>query len=174
MRAPGRHSPAPLRAGAVDLAVLASAPPFRAPDEETPALEIQVLTERSLRVAVPAAHRLARNDVIDVADLRSQRWIAGGGPSAMGVWPGIDERPVVAHTARGWLAKLHLAAAGCGLATVGGSLAEAVPPGVRILPVRGGPRERRRILLAKLPHPLSEPASRVAGALRAVVLTTGG
>jgi hypothetical protein len=52
------------------------------------------------------------------------------------------------------------------------ALAPAVPPGVRILPVRGGPAEQRRILLARLPQPLPEPAARLADALRAAALET--
>ncbi|MFB9836452.1 LysR family transcriptional regulator, partial [Actinoallomurus acaciae] len=142
-----------LRAGTLDLALVASAPPFRPLDTETPALELRVLAERSLRLAVPAAHPLARGDFVDVADLHGRRWIAGSGDDqVMGVWPGLDERPEIAHTARDWLAKLHLVAAGCGITTVSASLAATVPDGVKILPVRGGPREQRRILLARLPR----------------------
>ena len=91
----------------------------------------------------------------------------------MGVWPGLDERPEIAHTARDWLAKLHLVAAGCGLTTVSASLAPAVPPGVRVLAVRGGPHEQRRIVLARLPHPLTEPAARLADALHAAAVDVG-
>ncbi|MCO5998989.1 LysR family transcriptional regulator [Actinoallomurus rhizosphaericola] len=164
-----------LRAGTLDLALLASAPPFRAPDTEIPALRLQTLTERSLRVALPADHPLARNDFIDVADLHGQRWIAGsasGEDRVMGVWPGLDERPTIAHTARDWLAKLHLVAAGCGITTVPAVLACAAPDGVRILPVRGGPAEQRRIVLARLPQPPSEPAARLADALRSAAIET--
>ncbi|WP_330273966.1 LysR family transcriptional regulator [Lentzea sp. NBC_00516] len=162
-----------LRAGTVDIALISSAPPFRAPDDEIPALEVDTLVERSLRVAVPSMHPLARNDFIDVEDLRGQRWIAGpGDPWVMGVWPGLDERPVVAHTARDWLAKLQLVAAGLGITTIPTSLSEVVPAGVRILPVRGGPAEQRRVLLARLPGPLPEPVARLAAALRAAVLET--
>ena len=158
-----------LRAGTVDLALLASAPPFRPPDAETPPLDLQVLAERSLRLAVPATHPLARQNAADVTDLRGQRWIAS--PSAadetlMGVWPGLDERPEITHTARDWLTKLHLVAAGCGLTTVPASFAAIAPPGVRVLAVRGGSQEQRRIILAGLPHPLTEPAARLADALR--------
>jgi DNA-binding transcriptional LysR family regulator len=162
-----------LRAGTVDLALLASMPPFRPPDSESPPLRLQTLSERSLCVAVPATHPLARADSIDVADLRGQRWIASpssGDEKLMGVWPGLDERAEIAHTARDWLAKLHLVAAGCGLTTVPASLAPAAPPGVRFLPVRGGPKEQRRIVLAQLPHPLPEPATRLADALGAAAL----
>ena len=88
----------------------------------------------------------------------------------MGVWPGLDERPEIAHTARDWLAKLQLVAAGAGLTTITGSLAPAAPPGVRVLPVRGGPQEQRRLLLARLPGAPSEAVTRVSGAIRGVAL----
>jgi DNA-binding transcriptional LysR family regulator len=165
-----------LRAGSVDLAVLASAPPFRPPDTESPPLELQTLAERSLRLAVPATHPFARRDSVDVADLRGQRWIAGpstGEENLMGVWPGLDERPEIAHTARDWLAKLHLVAAGCGLTTVPASLVPTAPSGVRIVAVHGGPQEQRRILLARLPHPLTEPVARLSEALRAAAAESG-
>ncbi|MGW0883434.1 LysR family transcriptional regulator [Streptomyces sp. NPDC002671] len=165
-----------LRAGSLDLALLASAPPFRPPDAESPALVLRTLTERALCLAVPTSHPLARGDYVDVADLRGQRWIAGstaGEDGLMGVWPGLDERPEIAHTARDWLAKLHLVAAGCGLTTMPASLASAAPPGVRILPVRGGPQEQRRLLLARLPHPPSDAVTRVAAAVRAAALDIG-
>src|SRR6185369_2100608 len=117
-----------LRAGTLDLAVVASVPPYRPLDAETPALVLRTLSQRELLVAAPATHPLARGDAIDLADLRGQRWIAGSGDDrAMGVWPGLDERPEIAHTARDWLAKLLLVAAGCGLTTVPGSLTAVVP-----------------------------------------------
>lgn len=166
-----------LRAGTVDIALLASAPPFRPPDAETPALELHTLAERSLRVAVPATHPLARGEFIDIADLHGQAWIAGpssGEDQLMGVWPGLDERPRVVHTARDWLAKLHLVAAGFGITTAPASLASAAPPQVRILPVRGGPSEQRRLLLARLPQPLPEPVARLSAALRAAAIETDG
>lgn len=162
-----------LRAGSIDLAVLASAPPFRPPDSESPPLALQTLTEHALCLAVPATHPLAGGDFIDVADLRGQRWIAGspsGEDRLMGVWPGLDERPEITHTARDWLAKLNLVAAGCGLTTVPAALARAAPPGVRVLPVRGGPQEQRRLLLARMPQPPTEAVTRVAAALRAAAL----
>jgi DNA-binding transcriptional LysR family regulator len=85
----------------------------------------------------------------------------------MGVWPGLDERPEIVLTARDWLAKLHLVAAGCGLTTVPATLVSVAPPGVRVLPVRGGPQEQRRLLLARLPGPPTQQISRVAAVLRA-------
>ncbi|NGN66564.1 LysR family transcriptional regulator [Streptomyces sp. A7024] len=162
-----------LRAGALDLALLASAPPFRPLDAESPALVLKTLTERALCLAVPAAHPLARGDYVDMADLRGQRWIAGSAAAdgvLMGVWPGLDERPQIAHVARDWLAKLQLVAAGCGITTAAASLAHAAPDGVRILPVRGGPQELRRLSLARLPGRPAEAVSRVAEVVRAVAV----
>lgn len=156
-----------LRAGTVELAVLAAAPPFRPPDSETPAIKVETLAERPLRLAVPANHPFAAAGSVDVSELRGQRWIASPSADLLGVWPGLDERPVIAHTVRDWLAKLHLVAAGAGITTVSASLAAAAPPGVRVIAVRGGPRELRRVLLARLPGRLSEPVAAVAEALRA-------
>jgi DNA-binding transcriptional LysR family regulator len=162
-----------LRAGTLDLALIALAPPFRPPDNETPALHLRTLTERSLCVAVPADHVLARGNFVDVADLHGQRWIASTGEErVMGVWPGLDERPEIAHTVRDWHAKLHLVAAGCGITTVPAALAGSVPPGVRILPVRGGPAEQRRMVLAQLTPALAESAARLAEALRTAAMET--
>jgi DNA-binding transcriptional LysR family regulator len=115
---------------------------------------------------VSTTHPLAQQDAIDVADLRGQTWITGSTAGEMGVWPGLDERPEIAHTARDWFAKLRLVAAGCGVTTVAASLAAVAPPGVRILTVRDS-SEMRRIILARLPHTLTEPAARLADALRA-------
>ncbi len=61
-------------------------------------------------------------------------------------------------------------AAGCGLTTVSRGLLRAAPSGVRILPVRGGPLEVRRLLLARLPQPPDRPTLRLAAALRASAL----
>jgi DNA-binding transcriptional LysR family regulator len=161
-----------LRAGTLDLALLAAAPPFRPPDG-APALALTTLAERGLRVAVPAGHPLARSASVDVADLHGLPWIASRSQSderLLGVWPGLDERAEIAHTARDWLAKLRLVAAGCGVTTVPASLVSAVPAGVRVLTVRGGPQEHRRLLLAHLPRPLSDPATHLAAALRAAAV----
>lgn len=153
-----------LRAGTIDLALLAAAPPFRPFDTVSPPLRVLTLTERNLSVAVPAGHQLAAASSVTAEDLRGQRWIASSAAGEMGVWPGLDERPVIAHTARDWLAKLNLVAAGAGLTTVPEVLAGAVPPGVSVKPVDGEPR---RLVLARLPQPLTGAAVPVVDALRA-------
>ncbi|HYQ65200.1 MAG TPA: LysR family transcriptional regulator [Actinophytocola sp.] len=153
-----------LRAGTLDLALLAAVPPFRPFDTVSPPLRVSTLTERDLCVAVPAGHPLAAARSVSVEDLRGQRWIASSSAGEMGVWPGLDERPVIAHTARDWLAKLALVAAGAGITTVPAVLAAVVPTGVSVRQVGGEPR---RLVLARLPRPLTGPAGHVVDALRA-------
>jgi DNA-binding transcriptional LysR family regulator len=153
-----------LRAGTLDLALLGSVPPFRPFDTESPRLRVLTLTERNLCVAVPAGHPLAAATSVTVDDLRGQQWIASSAAGEMGVWPGLDERPAIAHTARDWLAKLNLVAAGAGLTTVPAVLTQALPAGVTVKQVDGEPR---RLVLARLPRPLTGPAAHVADALRA-------
>ncbi|HEX4247355.1 MAG TPA: LysR family transcriptional regulator [Pseudonocardia sp.] len=165
-----------LRAGSLDLALLGWSPPFRPFDAESPALHVETLTERDLCLALPESHPLAGEPSVDIVDLRGERWIAGstsGEELLMGVWPGVGERPKVVHTARDWLSKLHLVAAGCGVTTVPVSLAAVAPPGVRFVTVRGGPQERRRTALARLPGHRSEQARALADAVRAAALDTG-
>ncbi len=157
-----------LRAGSLDLAVVAASPPFRPLDAESPELAVRVVAERELRVAVPADHPLAGGDAVDVEDLAGEPWIASAsaaGEVLLGVWPGLGGRPRVAHVTRDWLAKLNLVAAGCGLTTVPAAM--VVPDGVRVLPVRGGPRELRRTLTARLPGPRPAAVRIVEDAIRA-------
>jgi DNA-binding transcriptional LysR family regulator len=157
-----------LRAGTLDLALLASAPPFRAPDGEAPALVLDTLTEVSLLVAAPAGHPLAGGDSVHVDDLQGQRWVASrstGDETLLGVWPGLAGRQQVSHTARDWLTKLQLVAAGCGLTTVPALLASVLPAGVRLLAVEGGPHELRRLVLARLPGPMTPAVTQLRRAL---------
>jgi DNA-binding transcriptional LysR family regulator len=157
-----------LRAGTLDLVVVASVPPFRAPDAELPRLTLETLSERSLLVAVPAASGLAQ-DSVRVEDLRGQTWIASpstGDETLLGVWPGLDGRPQIGHTTRDWLTKLQLVAAGCGLTTVPPALATVVPNGVRLVRVEDGPRELRRIVLARMPGRPTQPVAELRRVLR--------
>ncbi|MEU4746030.1 LysR substrate-binding domain-containing protein, partial [Actinosynnema sp. NPDC023658] len=156
-----------LRAGTVDLAELATAPPFRPFDAESPALRVMTLVERSLRVAVPSTHPLAARAAVTQEDLLGQRWIAGTGAHELGVWPGLAERPSTAHTARDWLAKLSLVAAGAGITTVPATFTAAVPPGVRVLQVVDS-TEQRRVVLARLPGPVPGPVDALVQVFHAV------
>jgi len=61
-----------LRAGTLDLAVLAQTPPFRPPDAEAPALDLTILAERELVIAVGARHPFAGRRAVEVGELAGQ------------------------------------------------------------------------------------------------------
>jgi DNA-binding transcriptional LysR family regulator len=156
-----------LRARTLDLALLSAKAPYRPPDDETPRLAVATLAETTLLLAVPASSPLT--DTVTVAELPDQTWIASPSSTSeplLGVWPGLPGRPRVSHTARDWLTKLHLVAAGCGVTTVSASFAAALPAGVRLVEVRGGPPEQRRLILARLPGPQSHTVARLIRVLR--------
>jgi molybdate transport repressor ModE-like protein len=158
-----------LRAGTLDLAVISSRPPHGAPDAELPALVTEAIDESGLVLAVPAAGRFAGRTAVTVAELDGVDWIASpstGGEPLLGVWPGLAGRPRVAHSARDWLTKLQLVAAGCGVTTVSPNLAGVLPEGVRLVRVEGGNEERRRALVARLPGRPSRVIVAVVDALR--------
>jgi DNA-binding transcriptional LysR family regulator len=158
-----------LRAGTLDLAVLAQSPPFRPLDAESPKLALTTLTERELVVAVAAGGPLAARGVVAVAELEGQVWVASRGEGAgtlLGVWPGLAERADVRYVVRDWHAKLQLVAAGLAITTLPPILGDTLPPGIATVAVRGEPVETRRIVLAHRPGALDDGATaRVAAAL---------
>ena len=157
-----------LRAGTLDLAVLARTPPFRPPDAESPPLELTTLSERELAIAVPADHPLATAQAVELQQLEGQVWVesrSDTGDTLLGVWPGLAERPDVRYVVRDWLAKLQIVAAGLAITTISPLMFDLLPEGIRVLAVRGEPRETRRIAVARRPEPLDGPAARVLDAL---------
>ena len=129
-----------LRAGTLDLAVIAQTPPFRPPDAESPALDLTTLSERELAIAVPANHPLAEARAVEVTQLEGQVWVSSrsdAGDTLLGVWPGLRERPEVRYVVRDWLAKLQIVAAGLAITTI-------APDHARRAARRGsGPRRTR-------------------------------
>jgi len=161
-----------LRAGTLDLAVLAQVPPFRPPDAETPPLLLSLLAEREMLIAVGPGHPFAGRIAVEVGELAGQVWVGGpadGGDATPGVWPGLAERPEVRYVVRDWLAKLHLVAAGLAITTVRPAALGVLPDGVHAVAVRGEPQEMRRLVLARLPGPCAAPVAALAAALTAVV-----
>lgn len=58
-------------------------------------------------------------------ELSEQSWVASptsAGDPLLGVWARLAGRPRISHTARDWLTKPHMVAAGCGITTVSTSL----------------------------------------------------
>lgn len=159
-----------LRAGTIDLAILASTPPFRPPDSESPAFELTTLFERQLVIGVPATHPFAGTRVVEARQLEGQIWVASRsdpGDSLLGVWPGLVERPDVRYVVRDWLAKLQIVAAGLAITTLAPVMVGVLPKDIEVVAVRGEPQETRRIVLARVPGPLDSATGRVADALTA-------
>ncbi|MDT0470117.1 LysR family transcriptional regulator [Streptomyces gibsoniae] len=158
-----------LRAGTLDLALLSSRPPHRSPNTDDPPLSVEPLLEAHLAVAVPAGGPFAQRGSVSAEEIAREPWIASPGTAnapLLGVWPGLPGRPTVRHTARDWLTKLHLVAAGAGITTATPALLPAVPPGVRLVPVEGVAPEVRRVSLVRMPGPLGAPTQALAHALR--------
>ena len=65
---------------------------------------------------------------------------------------------------RDWWAKLQIVAAGLAITTLPPVALGALPDGVHAVAVRGEPQEARRLVLARLPGPLSGAAAAVADA----------
>ena len=132
-----------LRRGRLQVAVLATG-------EGLPEYDLDGLRRTELRsglgmgVAVAESHPFAAREWVEPGELTDQTWVVGSrgrGPE-FGAWPGI-EQPVIAFAVRDWITRLGLAAAGLGIVLVPGIAAEAVPEGLRWIPVRvadGGPR----------------------------------
>jgi DNA-binding transcriptional LysR family regulator len=157
-----------LRAGTLDLAVLAHVPPFRPPDAEAPALELTPVAERELVVGVGPGHAFARRRAVEVEELAGQVWVASrsdGGESLLGVWPGLSERPDVRYVVRDWWAKLRIVAAGLAITTLAPVSLGALPAGIHAVAVRGEPQELRRLVIARRPGPLDPVTAAVSDAL---------
>jgi DNA-binding transcriptional LysR family regulator len=159
-----------LRAGTLDLAVIAQIPPFRPPDAESPPLALTVVAEDELAVAVGPRHPFAARRAVEVGELVGQTWVASrsdSGDPLLGVWPGLAERPDVRYVVRDWHAKLQLVAAGLAITTCAPVLRGSLPDGVHVVAVRGEPCELRRMVLARATAPLRGAVAAVADALAA-------
>lgn len=159
-----------LRAGTVDIAVIASKPPYAPPDDQRPALVLEVLLEGDLLVAVPASGDLGIDGTVSIAELLAATWIASHpSPSepGMGVWPALPQRPRVAHQARDWLAKLTLVASGHGVTTLPPYLG-LIPSGIRMARVIDGPPVTARVVAARLPGRPSAAISELSRCLHGV------
>jgi DNA-binding transcriptional LysR family regulator len=159
-----------LRTGSIDVAVLSSRPPHRPPDGESPRLHLTTIQDTELLVAASATGTFAGRAAVHIDELLDAPWIATPSSSAeplLGVWPGLPGRARIVHSARDWLTKLHLVAAGFGVTTIPERLSPALPAGVISLRVQGAPPEIRRVLVARLPGAATPALTAVTQALTA-------
>jgi DNA-binding transcriptional LysR family regulator len=146
---------AALRAGEIDVAVVARLPELDAAD-----VEIVDLVDDEIFVALPAGHRLAHKPKLRLRDLHDETWIeAPGGPAqrpllSAALASGFEPR--IRFGAEQWLSKQGLVAAGVGVTLI---------PGLAIATVREdivlrslGPDAPRRRVVAALPVGYRAPA----------------
>jgi DNA-binding transcriptional LysR family regulator len=145
-----------VRRGRTEVAVVATGDGL--PEYNLEGLRLTALrSARGAGVAVAESHPFAAREQIEPGELADQGWVVGprsGDAPEFGPWPGIAE-PTITFTARDWPTRLGLVAAGLGIALVPGIAAQAVPRGVRWIPIRddasGG--LRRAVWAATNDHP---------------------
>jgi DNA-binding transcriptional LysR family regulator len=158
-----------LRAGHLDIALLAGVPPYMPPDDRDPTLDIEILAEGPLRIAVGASHRLAGRSRVHAAELTRERWVVArseGEERLLGVWPGSAGRPNAPYVVRDWLTKLQLVASGVAITTISDVLLPALPADVQAVTVDGDDPLRRQLLLVRVPGVTRAETDATAQALR--------
>jgi DNA-binding transcriptional LysR family regulator len=157
-----------LRAGRLEVGLVATGEGL--PDHDLSGLRTEpIRTGRGLGVAVCENHRLAARAVVDAVDLRTETWVVGTGgegePQFL-AWPTLDD-PHIGYRARGWPTRFGLVAAGLAISLVPGVAADAVPRGVRWLPVRDPAPALDRTTYAVTAAEPSGAATAMVDALRA-------
>jgi DNA-binding transcriptional LysR family regulator len=141
-----------LRLGEVDVAIAHEYDSIpRRPD---PAFTEHPLMADPLRVALPAGHPLATRATVDLADLRTERWIAGRPGTHCGIVVTTASRaagfePEIAAHASEFPTMLALVAAGLGVAIVPRLAATSAVEGIVLVDPR--PALERRIFAAVRP-----------------------
>jgi DNA-binding transcriptional LysR family regulator len=138
-----------MRRGRIEVAIVATGDGL--PDYDLEGLRLTALrSARGAGVAVAESHPFAVRERIEPDELADQGWVAGprsGDGPEFGAWPGIPE-PRITFTARDWPTRLGLVAAGLGIALVPGIAAQAVPRGVRWIPIHDDTGGLRRAVWA--------------------------
>lgn len=119
-----------LARGHLDLAVVT--PPRHPPE----GIEVTVLLDDPLFVAMAPAHPIAGQAHVTTGMLRNERWIAGStepGTPFLGAWTRDSWRPDIAFVLRDWVAKLGLVSAGLGITIVPGLAVPALPPAIAVV-----------------------------------------
>lgn len=146
------ESLAALRAGLCDLAVAFTYDGTDAGrgEDDLQGLEVIDLLTDPVAVVLPADHPLAEQDVIRLADLEHEQWIAGC-PRCRGHLLSLTDQagfePEVAFQTEDYVAVLGLVAAGLGVALVPRMILASVShPEVRALPLQPGSRRSVQVV----------------------------
>ncbi len=133
-----------LRAGDADLAVVHHLPGVAVPDSA--GLEWRRLLTDRLHVVLPAGHRLARRDAVDVADLQDESLVLPRRDTPAGRFRSLVEQlcaqagfaPAVAYELDDLPAAQAFVAAGIAVVPMHGLTLTTVPPGAAVRPLADG------------------------------------
>ncbi|MGE2730488.1 LysR family transcriptional regulator [Mycolicibacterium vaccae] len=164
---PSRTLVRDLRAGRLDVAVIAAGPGL--PDYDLDGLIQHHIYAGDMCVAVPSDHRLAGLGRVAVHELAGEQWIAGAGSAGEPqfiAWPTLTD-PNIRYRVVGWPARLGLVAAGMGVCLMPELAALSVPAGVTTVGVADAAWPDRA-LVALTPAAPGDEVRAVVTALRAV------
>ena len=116
-----------VREGDVDLAVIGTAHP----EPVFEGVRLRKLMDDALSVALPLGHRLADRDLLSLADLEGETWIAGQPRSQDTLIAGVQGggfQPQIPFVVLEWAAKQGFVAAGLGVTLVPALAAASVRP----------------------------------------------
>jgi DNA-binding transcriptional LysR family regulator len=157
---------AAMRRGRMEVAIVATGDGL--PEYDLEGLRLTALrSPRGTGVAVAESHPFAIRERVEPDELADQGWVVGprsGDAPEFGAWPGIAE-PRITFTARDWPTRFGLVAAGLGIALVPGIAAQAVPCGVRWIPVHDDAGGLRRAVWAATSDSPSAAAAAMVRAL---------
>jgi DNA-binding transcriptional LysR family regulator len=146
-----------VREGDLDLAVIGSP----SPEPVFEGVRLRRLMDDALSVALPAGHRLADREVLSLADLEGENWIAGQPRSQDTLIAGVlggDFRPEIAYVVLEWAAKQGFVAAGLGVTLIPSLAAETVRPDVVVVAL--DPKEvAPRSVFAATPEGVADSAA---------------
>lgn len=135
-----------VRDGRLDLAVVTTEP------DPPDGLDVTVLLDDPLLVAVHRGHPLAGERSVPADELRRERWIAGSsrpGSSLLGAWTGSAWEPEIIYVARDWNAKLGFAAAGLGVTVVPGLAVPSLRADVELVRIDHPAASRRTAMVTR-------------------------
>jgi DNA-binding transcriptional LysR family regulator len=159
-----------VREGDLDLAVIGTAHP----EPVFEGVRLRKLMDDALSVALPLGHRLAGRELLSLAELDGENWIAGQPRSQDTLIAGVldgEFQPRIPYVVMEWSAKLGFVAAGLGVTLVPALAASAARPDVVVVPL--DPRDAApRSVFAATPEGVADSAA-VAAFLELLRAGTG-
>jgi DNA-binding transcriptional LysR family regulator len=134
----------------------------RMPEIDTDGVDVTLLVDEELRVALPTAHRLARSPRVALAQLREERWIDGAYPDCLGplrpLADALGAPPTIGFVCDDWNGKQALVAGGAGIMVVPTLARTAIRNDLVVRPTTPE-LPRRRLFAATALPPFRTPAA---------------